>query len=105
MSSKGKLDIKRIEVLKSLIEFAEKKGIVFVPEEFLIYMWYKYKVRRGVYLRFETIMRYLREFARAGLLDRHYRFEETAFGRTKVVVYSIRRHALKAELRNMGVEI
>ena len=105
MSSKGSLDIKRIEILKSLLEYAEKKGVVFEPEEFLIYMWYKYRVRRGVYIRFETIMRYLREFARMGLLDRHYRIINTAFGPTKVVIYTIRRHTIRVELRNMGVEV
>lgn len=92
-------------ILKSLLEYAEKKDIVFTPEEFLIYMWYKYHVRQGKYLRFSTVMRYLREFAREGLLERHYKFVETAFGPTRIVVYVIRRLSIKHKLRTMGVEV
>lgn len=98
------VDIKRVTILKMLLEYAEKKDIVFVPEEFLMFMWYKYR-RQGKYVRFSTVLRYLREFARAGLLERHYRTVDTAFGLTRTVVYVIRRLSIKNVLKSMGVEV
>jgi len=81
------------KLLREILEFMEKKRkFWFTKEEFLIYLYYKY--RR---IRFETIIVQLRKLAREGFLSKK-RVQIPEWGFCYYIIYYVNRNKIKSYL-------
>jgi len=89
------------QLLKEILEFTEKKRrLYFTYEEFLVYLYYRY---RGNGISFGSIMRKLRILARQGYLYRKY-ITDKEWGFTRKVVFYANLPAIKATLRGIRLQ-
>jgi len=88
-------------LLREILRYVEqKRKLYFTYEEFLVYLYYRY---RGNGISFGSIMRKLRTLAKQGYLYRKY-ITDKEWGFTRKVVFYANLPAIRATLRGARLQ-